>query len=786
MSAPSSDAPAPSPGADLQQQIRDLRRVGLPNGPSGGESSTLPVSSSFSATSLGVVPSGGGGGGGPLFPGGSSVPSSLPGQGGGAVLPSPSNNRLPSFQTPVGGGSTPLVTRSSLTTSSVLMKSEAASTPRAIKPEDLLTSEDDAPLHEVFFFDGDLSKYCGAIVASGGQVCCALVHLCRYQHLKKSQAPPGYYIMSFNANGAFYVEPFLPREIAEGSPAFMSLVNSGTKLSLAKWSSLFATVLDGKLDEAIVNDVMEDESAKSLTPLTPSLKKPRYEQGADVYSLMEQTWRKLAELEGKFGLTEKDGDHATMSAALRAAHERISELEKQHKVFESQLVIAQAAAQAALDKANLLGSNGVDVTKAVTEFERIAGAKYADAGRLSTVETTLNQLLADAAETNKLVVDLWNAVNNLVRGGTTTVMEAPQGGGVTQAEYNKILKRVVEVEKKQGSLTFSVGGRTFSCQEDATIWAAEHMPPDMWEVFIGLMHLLNFPDDVTAEASDTVMEQLHATKTGLSTLKLAVITSFKSTYPFQLTGSSKVSTTSTDTGGSTASGANTTAVSPFRRMATRQQWNSGNELTGLKFTVRDSSFNKTNELMEHIRALLDGHPQAIELCISLLQTAWSAVDWLIAQVDSFYNRLASTACPDGGTCSPAMEKLIWGVVTSSLKAFFDELRTVRVKAVSAHLLPKDQRNGAFLWATMQELAKINEFRHQGFQEHSRVYHRIVMHLLDTYATRESVKVLTAESSVKASINGINSRLEKIDKSHTNMNTAIGNVQRDIKALKKKD
>ncbi len=785
MSAPPSDAPAPSGSTDLQQQIRDLTRVGLPNGPSGGESSNLPVSSSFSATSLGVVPRGGGGGG-TLFPGGVSVPSSFPGQGGGAALPPLPNTRLTSFQTPVGGGSTPFVTRSSLTTSSAPMKTEEAPTPRGIKPDALLTSEDDAPLHELIYFDGDYEKFCGAIVASGGQVCCALAHLCRYQHLKKSQAPPGYYIKSFNANGAFYVEPFLPRAVAEGSPAFMSLVASGTKLSLAKWSSLFAIVLEGKLDAAIVEDVMEEESEKSQTPSTPSLKKPRYEQGADIYSFLEQIWRKQAELEGKFGLTEKDGDHATLSAALRAAHHRLSELEDQIKVFESRLLIAQGDAQAAHDKVNLLGSNGVDVTKAVTEFERVAGAKYADAGRLLTVENKLNKLMADAAETNNLVVQLWNAVNGLVRGGTTTVMPAPQGEDVTQAEYNRLLKRVVEVEKKQGSLTFSVGGRTFSCQEDATIWAAEHMPPDMWECFIGLMHLLNFPDEVTAEASDTVTEQLHATKTGLSTLKIAAITSFKSTYPHQLTGTSKPSTTPTAAVDTSSSVSATTAASPFRKMASRKQWNAGNELTGLKFTVRASSFNKTNELTEHIRTVLDGNPQAMELCLSLLQSAWSAVDWLIAQVDSFYNRLASTACPEEGSCSPAMEKMIWGVVTSSLKAFFDELRTVRVKAVSAHHLPTDQRNGAFLWATMQELAKINEFRHQGFQEHMRIYHRIVMHLLDTYATKESVKTLTAETSVKASLNGINTRLGEIDKKHANMNTAIGNAQRDINALKRKN
>ena len=779
MSASPNDGSAPPGSRDLQQQIRDLSNrglsgVGLPNRPSGGESSILPVSSSISAMSLGVVPRGGGG---VLFPvpGGASVPSGNLDQVGAAA----------SFRTPVGGGSTPVVTRPSLTTSSEPMQTDEPPTPRGVKPEALLTSEDSAPLHEVFFFDGNLDLICGAIVASGGQVCCALRSICRYQHLKKSQAPPGYYIKSFNANGAFYVEPYLPREVAEASPAFMRLYKSGMKLSLAKWSAVFATVLEGKLDDAVVKDVMEEESDDSKTPLTPSLKKPRHGQaGVDIYSLVEQLWRKQAALEGRMGLTEKDGNHGTLCAALRSAHDRISELESLLKVYESRLVAAQADAQAAHDKASLVHSNGVDVKKAVTEFERIAGLKYADIGRVESMETNLNQLMKDVAETNRLVVQLWNAVNGLMAGGPTRVVPPPGDDGATSAEYNSLLKRVVEVEKKQGSLTYSVGGRTFSCQEDATIWCAENMPPDMWECFIGLMHLLNFPDEVTAEASDTVTEQLHATKTGLTTLQIAAITSFKSTYPQQLTGTSKASTTTTGAAGGSSTSGSTTTPSPFRLMASRGQWNAGNELTGLKFTVRASSLNKTNELTEHIRTVLDGKPQGMELCLALLQTAWSAVDWLIAQVDSFYNRLASTTCPDGESCSPAMEKMIWGVVTSSLKAFFDELRTVRVKAVSAHRLPAEQRNGVYLWATMQELAKIEEFRHHGFQEHSRIYHRIVMHLLDTYATKESVKTLTAETSVKASLNGITDRLAEIEKKNVNMNTAIGNVQRDIKALKK--
>lgn len=772
--------------------------VGQPPLPSGGEFSRASLVSSPLVS--GVVPTGS------LIPGGTSVVPSVATpavtRSAAAAVPSVATT-LPTFSTPVGGGSSapPVDTKPSIGSTST------ANTQ--------LLSSKDADLFGLFFFDGNLDGICWGVVA-GGQICCSVRTLCNFKHAKKPKLPPkaGFYVLSHNANGAFFSKPFLPADEAAASPSFQRFVSAGTLLPLHRWASVFKAVKEGTLDDSQVDDVVEDakEDVKQQTPATPSLKKPREEDlrgdeetgGGDLLiEYLKALWKRLSVLEGQLGLDQGSSSFGTWGAAVEEANDKCSELEEQLRgLVDDQMVqlsnqadVASANAKAAYEIAIQVQQNGANVSRIVAEVEQRLAPKFTameqDRARITELESTVAELNRKLKETNALVVRLAEQLGGNVR----LPPPGPSNPRPSQDEFSKLQTRVKDLEKmKKGSgLTYSVEGKRFASEEDCRVWAAQYMPSDKaFECFQGLMSLLCSASEDVGYSSEVVTEQIHTHKTGFNHHQVNVIASHKGPYPPSLAGKTK--TTSASASVLVDSGLDGTDKrqvaqdpNPFKEILTYRAWNAGDEQTGLRFTLLDHLENVKDELEAHISTTLLGHDHADELCRALLSAAWIDLEWLANQIDSFHQRLLSTVCSDKDACPPAMQKMIWNVVTSSLKAFFDELRTVRVKASSAHNQSDNtKRNGLYLWATLQELAMINEFKKTGFQRHEKIYHRIVMHILDTYASKSAVKVMVgSETSVKASINGLETRMTVVEKRSTSNGTSIGNLSRDVKRLKEK-
>lgn len=758
--------------------------VGPPPLPSGGEfSGARFVSSPFVS---GVVPTGS------VLPGGTSVPSvATPAVTRSAAAAPSASTTLPSFGTPVGGGS--------------------SAPPVDTKPS--FGSEGD-DLFELYYFDGNLEGICCGVVA-GGQICCSHPSLCNYKHKKKPKMGPkaGFFVRSHNANGAFFTKPFLPEPNATASPSFQHFVTSGTRLPLHRWSALFKAVMDGTLDDSQVADVVEDakEDVKELTPATPSLKKPRLSDlkgdeetgGGDLLlDYLKALWKRMSILEGQLGLDQGSSSFGTWAAAVEEANDKCSELEEQlrdlHEVHLSQLKnqvdVASSNASNAHGIAVQLQQNGVDVTRTVAAVESVFAPKFAavdqDRARILSLETTVTELTRKLKETNKLVILLSNQLGGNVRPPPSGLPSSgPLSPPCSQADFKKLQTRVKDLEKvKKGSgLSYSVEGKKFTCEDDAVAWAAQYMPTNAaFECFQGMMSLLCSATDDVGYSSEVVAEQIHAQKTGFNNMQVKVIASHKGPYPPSLAGKTKAPTSASVVDDDTKKRV-ALDPSPFKEIPTYETWNAGDEQTGVRFTLLEHLGNVFDEFSAHIATTLVGHDHAEELCQAMLSTAWNDLEWLANQIDSFHQRLISTVCSDKDSCPPAMKKMIWNVVTSSLKAFFDELRTVRVKASSAHnQTDNNKRNGLYLWATLQELALINEFKKTGFQRHEKIYHRIVMHILDTYASKTAVKTMVgSETSVKASINGLESRMTVVENRCNSNGTSIGNLGRDVKKLKEK-
>ena len=280
------------------------------------------------------------------------------------------------------------------------------------------------------------------------------------------------------------------------------------------------------------------------------------------------------------------------------------------------------------------------------------------------------------------------------------------------------------------------------------------------------MSYLNLIGTPYADVKDTVTEQLAAAKTGTSALQSAYIASFQASYPLSFRGPKEGDVSSKRPGA-------TEVV--FGAFPTYKHWNNGDDTAGVKFQIEEALNRKYEEAEAHINAVLYGYPIAVDMCQALLQQASKAWEWLSDQIDKFYSRLRNTICSGSKSCPPEMEQMIFGVVAGSVKAFFDETRKVRVRASSAHLKPASQRTGLYLYATVQELATIDDFRKVGFQRHEKIYHRVVMYLLDTYASKDAIKAIT---------DAFAKRLTEVETQQRSTSSAVGNIQLDLKKFKK--
>ena len=105
----------------------------------------------------------------------------------------------------------------------------------------------------------------------------------------------------------------------------------------------------------------------------------------------------------------------------------------------------------------------------------------------------------------------------------------------------------------------------------------------------------------------------------------------------------------------------------------------------------------------------------------------------------------------------------------SLKAFFDELRYVRVHTAGAeHHRDREYRNGTFLHCTFQEMKVMQEFCSMKLERHKLVQDGLLEHIYETYQPRDltDVTLLVKALETKVEAHG----------------TAIGQHQGEINRL----
>ena len=88
----------------------------------------------------------------------------------------------------------------------------------------------------------------------------------------------------------------------------------------------------------------------------------------------------------------------------------------------------------------------------------------------------------------------------------------------------------------------------------------------------------------------------------------------------------------------------------------------------------------------------------------------------------------------------------------SLKAFFDELRQVRVHAAGAERYRnRAYRNGTFLHCTLQELRVMREFCSMELERHKSVQDGLLEHIYETYQPRDSTDVTPRVKAIETKV-----------------------------------
>ena len=154
-------------------------------------------------------------------------------------------------------------------------------------------------------------------------------------------------------------------------------------------------------------------------------------------------------------------------------------------------------------------------------------------------------------------------------------------------------------------------------------------------------------------------------------------------------------------------------------------------------------------LKGHIYARLDGHPEALDFCLQMVQEAMDFWGSFVPMFTGFYNKLFAKVC-EGGQCSKALKSACWGVATGSVRMMLDKVCKVCAQATSAYLLPEAQAMGLFLHDTLQELRIFKEFKEALIENHPLICSSMVTHLFNTYIPKRELD-LAKSSTVSLEI-----------------------------------
>lgn len=163
-----------------------------------------------------------------------------------------------------------------------------------------------------------------------------------------------------------------------------------------------------------------------------------------------------------------------------------------------------------------------------------------------------------------------------------------------------------------------------------------------------------------------------------------------------------------------------------------------------------------------------GYPQALELARHTQSATADSWPWFSAVLENRYKRLLEQAS-DAGTATKKVREQCWYRVMWDLKIVFDELRKVRVRAVSAiNHSDRAQRNGTFLHCTLHALWVMDEFRQAEIERHPAIQNGLLQFVFETYQPRDSTDLSPCVTA-----------LETLTASHT---SSIGQHRADINRL----
>jgi hypothetical protein len=107
----------------------------------------------------------------------------------------------------------------------------------------------------------------------------------------------------------------------------------------------------------------------------------------------------------------------------------------------------------------------------------------------------------------------------------------------------------------------------------------------------------------------------------------------------------------------------------------------------------------------------------------------------ITEIDGFYRDILGKS---GAPPQPvAVKASCWGLVTKLLRVLFKEIHKVRVEAAGLENIRDDPArvNGSYLYAALEELCVLREFKEHEYRQHPKFHHFVVMHLFDTALPR---------------------------------------------------
>ena len=132
------------------------------------------------------------------------------------------------------------------------------------------------------------------------------------------------------------------------------------------------------------------------------------------------------------------------------------------------------------------------------------------------------------------------------------------------------------------------------------------------------------------------------------------------------------------------------------------------------------------------------------------------------------------------TCSLALLQACWDVATGALKVMINEVHKERVHTSSAHIMKGPEGLGLFIYATLQELRVLKDFKEKKIGNHYLVRAAMVNHLFNTYLPKSEMDLSKSDtSSLEIKCNELENIVKVQKKLIDNNTTALGNLRKEV-------